>query len=78
MLEINETLVVEDPVVPLEGEYGVFELTPPKGGKFRVTCRPNRSITNLVLAPEAHDAGTTRNWNIRKIAELATAAGKAG
>ncbi len=78
MLEINETLVAEDPVVALEGEYGVFELTPPKSGKFRVTCRPNRSITNLVLAPEAHDAGTTRNWNIRKIAELATAAGKTG
>lgn len=68
MLAINETLVTHDPAQALHNEAGIFEVFSPTGERFQVTCRSGQSIVSLRYAPKGH--GETREWQVKKVAEL--------
>ncbi len=47
MLRLNETILVDNPSLALEGECGVFELASPTGDILHIQCGPGRTSAFL-------------------------------
>lgn len=65
-MQLGETIATYDVGLALRGEAGKFEVTSPAGEIYHVTCKPDRSISNLEWS------GTTANsqpFLVRKVAE---------
>lgn len=65
-MQLGDTIATYDVAQALRGEDGEFYVTSPTGDVFHVTCKPNRSITNLQWAG---NESTSTPFLIRKIAE---------
>jgi hypothetical protein len=65
-MRVGETIATYDVGLALRGKSGKFEITGPTGEIYDVTCKPNRSNSNLEWSSDGTDHAP---FLIRKVAE---------
>jgi hypothetical protein len=66
MLELNNTVEVENPAETLRNQDGIFRVTSPYGHIFQVTCRRGSSMRIREIG-ESGMASEPRRWRIQKL-----------